>query len=131
MAWCRHRFREWARRPGASPPMRMTASWSGPVDRPHTRVWRDDPRPLASSPLIVEAQLSPNLVVPRLRTGSDDGTRAATGMFGRRDRANRSAVPPAQLAILPRLVSLDAKTRPARSEMMAVVRSKAISAETA
>jgi hypothetical protein len=23
------RFRDWARRPGASPPMRMTASWSG------------------------------------------------------------------------------------------------------
>src|SRR5215211_5058672 len=98
------------------------------MDRPNTRLWRDDPRPLASSPLIVEAQLSPNLFVLRLRTGSDNGTRAAMGMFGRRDRANRSAVPPAQLAILPRL---DAKTRPARSETMAVVRSKATSPETA
>jgi len=27
--WHRCRRREWARRPGASPPMRMTASWSG------------------------------------------------------------------------------------------------------
>src|SRR4051795_874986 len=45
---------------------------------------------------------------------------AATGMVGRRDQANRATVPPAQLAILPRL---DAKTRPARSETMAVVRS--------
>src|SRR5215213_11781005 len=55
---------------------------------------------MASSPLIVEDRLSPsNLFVPRLRTGSDDGTHAATGMFGRRDRASRSAVPPAQLAI--------------------------------
>src|SRR6202035_3312147 len=27
--WHRCRQREWARRPGASPPMRMTASWSG------------------------------------------------------------------------------------------------------
>src|SRR3954466_136423 len=51
---------------------------------------------------------------------------AATGVFGRRDQANRATVPPAQLAMLPRL---DAKTRPARSKMMAVVRPKAISAE--
>src|SRR5215213_2739357 len=58
---------------------------------------------MASSPLIVEDRLSPsNLVVPRLRTGSDDGTHAATGMFGRRDRASRSAVPPAQLATPPK-----------------------------
>src|SRR5215213_9082757 len=38
-----------------------------PLDRPNTRLWRDDPRPMASSPLIVDAQLSPSLVVPRLR----------------------------------------------------------------
>src|SRR5215217_9434145 len=38
-----------------------------PLDLPNTRLWRDDPRPLASSPLIVDAQLSPNLVRPRLR----------------------------------------------------------------
>src|SRR4029453_5159210 len=30
-----------------------------PLDRPNTRLWRDDPRPMASSPLIVEAPLSP------------------------------------------------------------------------
>src|SRR4051794_28614371 len=52
---------------------------------------------------------------------------AATWMVGRRNQANRATVPPAQLAMLPRL---DAKTRPARSETMAVVRSKAISADT-
>jgi len=31
-----------------------------PLDLPNTRVWRDDPRPMASSPLIVEARLSPS-----------------------------------------------------------------------
>ena len=50
---------------------------------------------------------------------------AATGMVGRRDQANRATVPPAHCAMLPRL---DAKTRPARSETMVVVRSRAISA---
>src|SRR4051794_8549828 len=44
-------------------------------------------------------------------------------MVGRRDQANRATVPPAQLAILPRL---EAKTRPARSETMAVVRSSQV-----
>src|SRR3954471_17176641 len=39
-----------------------------PVDRPNTRLWRDDPRPLASSPLIVEARLSPSNLCSRLRT---------------------------------------------------------------
>src|SRR3954452_13991811 len=68
--------------------MRMTASWfRSHVDRPNTRVWRDDPRPLASSPLIVDARLSPSNLSSSLRAGSDDGTRAATGIFGRRDRA--------------------------------------------
>src|SRR3954466_3112971 len=47
---------------------------------------------------------------------------AATGMVGRRDQANRATVPPAHCAMLPRL---EAKTRPARSETMAMVRSKA------
>src|SRR4051812_49638467 len=47
-------------------------------------------------------------------------------MVGRRNQANRATVPPAQVAMLPRL---DAKTRPARSKTMAVVRPKAISAE--
>ena len=40
------------------------------VDRPNTRLWRDDPRPMASSPLIVEARLSPSNLCSRLRTGS-------------------------------------------------------------
>src|SRR3954469_7346848 len=31
-----------------------------PLDLPNTRVWRDDPRPMASSPLIVDARLSPS-----------------------------------------------------------------------
>src|SRR3954451_8713981 len=44
-----------------------------PLDLPNTRVWRDDPRPLASSPLIVEARLSPSNLSSRLRTGSDAG----------------------------------------------------------
>ena len=52
---------------------------------------------------------------------------AATGMVGRRDQADRATVPPAHCAMLTRL---DAKTRPARSETMAVVRSRAISAGT-
>ena len=42
--------------------------------------------------------------------------------------ASRKELTPAQLAMLPKL---EAKPRPARSETMAVVRSKAISAETA
>src|SRR4051794_37028071 len=100
-----------------------------PLDRPNTRVWRDDPRPMASSPLIVEAQLSPNLFVPRLRAGSDDGMRAATRMFGWRDRANRATVLPAHIAMLTRLPRMEAKNPSARSGAMAVVRSRAISAE--
>src|SRR3954467_13862643 len=102
-----------------------------PLDLPNTRLWRDDPRPLASSPLIVEARLSPSNLSSSLRTGSDDGTRAATGIFGRRDRANRAAMPPAHIAMLTRLTRMEAKTRPARSEATAVVRSRAISAEIA
>src|SRR3954463_12526461 len=69
----------------------------------------DDPRPLASSPLIVEARLSPSNLSSSLRTGSDDGTRAATGIFGRRDRANRAAMPPAHIAMLTRLTRMEAK----------------------
>src|SRR3954462_4111155 len=86
-----------------------------PLDRPNTRLWRDDPRPLASSPLIVEARLSPSNLSSSLRTGSDDGTRAATGIFGRRDQANRAAMPPAHIAMLTRLTRMEAKPRPARS----------------
>src|SRR3954447_13475957 len=101
--------------------MRMTASWfRSHVDRPNTRVWRDDPRPMASSPLIVDARLSPSNLSSRLRTGSDDGTRAATGIFGRRDRANRAAVPSVHIAMLTRLIRMEAKTPSARSGAMAV-----------
>src|SRR3954468_1676105 len=46
-----------------------------PLDRPNTRVWRDDPRPMASSPLIVEARLSPSNLCSRLRTVSDSVAR--------------------------------------------------------
>src|SRR3954449_7224943 len=31
-----------------------------PLNLPNTRLWRDDPRPMASSPLIVDARLSPS-----------------------------------------------------------------------
>ena len=52
-AWLARRLREWARRLGALPPMRMTASWSGSAsDPPNTSAWRDVPRPIASSPRI-------------------------------------------------------------------------------
>src|SRR3954449_1568441 len=101
--------------------MRMTASWfRSHVDRPNTRVWRDDPRPMASSPLIVDARLSPSNLSSSLRAGSDDGTRAATGIFGRRDRANRAAVPSVHNAMLTRLIRMEAKTPSARSGAMAV-----------
>src|SRR3954451_15007105 len=46
-----------------------------PLDRPNTRVWRDDPRPMASSPLIVEARLSPSNLSSSLRTVSDSVAR--------------------------------------------------------
>jgi len=53
-AWLARRLREWARRLGASPLMRMTASWSGSAsDPPNTSVWRDVPRPMACSPRII------------------------------------------------------------------------------
>src|SRR5712691_9267099 len=52
-AWLARRLREWARRLGATPLMRMTASWFGSAsDPPNTSVWREVPRPMASSPRI-------------------------------------------------------------------------------
>jgi hypothetical protein len=95
--WCRYRFREWARRPGASPPMRMTASWSGPArDLPNTRLWRDDPRPMASSPLIVNA---PNRFEKSGRDFSSGSPGqgplvATTSMLGRRDAGRKGATMP-------------------------------------
>ena len=53
-AWLVRRLREWARRLGALPPMRMTASWFGYAwNPPNTSVWRDVPRLMASSPRII------------------------------------------------------------------------------
>ena len=53
-AWLARRLREWARRLGATPLMRMTASWFGSTsDPPNTSVWRKVPRPMASSPRII------------------------------------------------------------------------------
>src|SRR4051794_35909439 len=81
--------------------MRMTASWSGlPLERPNTRLWRDDPRPLASSPLIVEARLSPSNLSSSLRTRSDDG--ACSGNRGvwpahPRQQGDRAASAPGQV----------------------------------
>src|SRR5580700_8889475 len=39
--WLSCREKEWVRRLGASPPMRMSASWFGSLDPPNTRSWRD------------------------------------------------------------------------------------------
>ncbi len=65
-AWLARRLREWARRLGASPPMRMTASWSGSAsDPPNTSVWRDVPRPMASSPRITTQTLHATPSVPQ------------------------------------------------------------------
>ena len=71
--------------------MRMTASWSGPCGRPNTRVWRADPRPMASSPLIVDGfRRAP---CPRV-SGQGPMTARVTApwMVGRRDQPNRAAV---------------------------------------
>ena len=48
-------FENGTRRPGASPPMRMAASWFRiPTDPPNTRLWRDETSAqLASSPRLV------------------------------------------------------------------------------
>ena len=54
------RSTEWSRRPGASPPMRMAASWSRACTAPpNTRLWREDPRPWHGS-----ARISPKFVPP-------------------------------------------------------------------
>src|SRR3954462_13714583 len=102
-----------------------------PLDLPHTRVWRDDPRPMASSPLIVDARLSPSNCARVSGQGPMTARVAAPWMGGRRDQSNRAIVLSVHLAMLTRLTRMEAKPRPARSERVAVVRSKAISAETA
>src|SRR3954465_7488868 len=103
-----------------------------PLDLPNTRVWRDDPRPMASSP----SDCRCSAFAEELVLEAPDSVRrvAATGMVGRRDQANRATVPPAHIAMftrLTRLTRMEAKTRPARSGAMAVVRSRTISAEIA
>src|SRR5215210_9066719 len=60
-----------------------------PLDLPNTRLWRDDPRPMASSPLIVEAQLSPSNCARVPGQGPMTARVAATWMVGRRDQPNR------------------------------------------
>jgi len=98
-----------------------------PLDLPNTRVWRDDPRPLASSPLIVDGFR--RATCPRVSgQGPMTARVAAPWMVGRCDQPNRAAV---LLRHLARLTRMEAKPRPARPEATAVVRSKAISAETA
>src|SRR3974390_592441 len=48
--WLSCRLEEWVRRFGASLPMRMTASWFGSLDLPHTRLWRDSTAPESGLP---------------------------------------------------------------------------------
>src|SRR3954454_9428978 len=99
-----------------------------PLDRPNTRLWRDDLRPMASSPLIVEARLSANLVVPRLRQSPMTARAQQRGclVVGVTEPTSR----PGRQRSFRCSQRLEAKTRPAGSEMMAVDRSRA-SAETA
>jgi hypothetical protein len=55
-------FEEWAHHRRASRPMRMAASWLGPLEGPpHTTLRRVDTRPIASSPLIVRPPLTEKL----------------------------------------------------------------------
>src|SRR4051812_45060457 len=68
-----------------------------PLDLPNTRLWRDDPRPMASSPLIVDARLSPTTLSSSLRTVSDSVARGGNRDGCRREQANKATVPPAQL----------------------------------
>src|SRR4051794_589531 len=84
-----------------------------PLDRPNTRVWRDDPRPMASSPLIVEARLSPTNLSSSLRTVSDSVARG-----GNRDGWSARAIQrrPCRQRSFRRSQRLEAKTRPAGSE---------------
>src|SRR3954471_9340492 len=71
-----------------------------PLDLPNTRLWRDDPRPMASSPLIVNA---PNRFEKSGRDFSSGSPGqgplvATTSTLGRRDAGRKGATmpPPAQ-----------------------------------
>src|SRR5271167_2314471 len=50
---------------GTSPPMRMSASWSGSRDPPNTRLWRDDLAPAAWFPS--RRRLAEPMAAPRFR----------------------------------------------------------------
>src|SRR3954464_261120 len=58
-----------------------------PLDQPNTRVWRDEPRPMASSPLIVDS-FRPTHLSSDVRTASEDGKRAQPRQHS--DRAIRA-----------------------------------------
>src|SRR5260370_3555919 len=67
---------EWVRRFGRALPMRMTASWFGSLDLPHTRLWRDSTAPESGLPsdchpdciIVLEAvRMSPGEIEPRTR----------------------------------------------------------------
>src|SRR3954471_18901597 len=74
-----------------------------PLDLPNTRLWRDDPRPMASSPLIVDARLSPSNLCSRLRAGSDGVVRGGKRDGWSTQARKQATVPPAQLPMLARL----------------------------
>ena len=68
-----------------------------PVDQPNTRVWRDDPRPMASSPLIVDG-FRPTHVSSDVRTASDAGKRAQPSQHGDRSASAACDTPKAGVA---------------------------------
>ena len=68
-----------------------------PVDQPNTRVWRDDPRPMASSPLIVDG-FRPTHLSSDVRTASDDGKRAQPSQHGDRSASAACDTPKAGVA---------------------------------
>src|SRR3974377_1489582 len=57
--WLSCRLEEWVRRFGASLPMRMTASWFGSLDLPHTRLRRDSIAPESGLP----SDCHPNCII--------------------------------------------------------------------
>ena len=68
-----------------------------PGDQPNTRVWRDDPRPIASSPLIVDG-FRPTHLSSDVRTASDDGKRAQPSQHGDRSASAACDTPKAGVA---------------------------------
>src|SRR5437667_12688072 len=67
--------------------MRMTASWSGSAsDPPNTSVWRDVPRPMASSPRIITQTLTERHQTPELRRKARLAVHRPPRAQGSRDR---------------------------------------------